>query len=866
MSGFFYDAFRLLVIWLVGQALKMNMDPLAETAVSPLPSSPFAPIRRWWWLPLLFGCLTALIWVWADGRGVWRPITAVDASQTRANTALPIPRGTLRLEQTITPNRDGLAEIELILSGNGSDGGSGDDLVLQLFDAAGDLIAEKRLPTAALTHNQTALLSFPPQPHSAGQTYTLQISGSAGNPMSVWGYDLDVYAGGALRLQSGPLDTQSPATTAQDLRLITRYQLIWRDVWQTLSAALAQAGFLLAAALLFLPLPGALLLLAGPAAWRRWDALAWVGTAVSLGAAGWAILWQWASLVGGRFSGGLLWGLVIGGWALAVFLWRFRVSGFGWRQRPSFIPNPQSPIPNRRFHKEHAALLVLLLVGFVVRLLAVRDLAFLPWVDASRHGLITAVMAHKGTIPDNYAPFLPVEHFPYHFGFHTLSASLSLMTGTPLASLLLYLSQLLNALVPLAIYAAGWLITRRRRAGLAAAFLVALPFFFPAYYLSWGRMTQLTAVLLMPVLLGLTWQLARGGREWRRVWWLVGVLAAGMFLVHFRVFLFYLPLAFLVWLISWGRNGRWLAAAAALGVFLAGPHMLNLLRVTEPVATVQRNIENYNTFPVDYLNVAWERPFLYVAGGVFVLLLVPALRRRRWTTAPLALVGWVAVLFILLSGERLGLPETSLVNMNSMYITIFIPLSLFLGIATDQGWRWLRRRHWILQAMGWFVTGAGVTAVFIFGIHQQIVVLNSQTVLAYPADTAGLAWLDENVPPDAKIAASSWLWLGATWAGNDGGAWILPLTGRETTIPPIDHIYNRDYFQEIQEFNRAATDTPDWSDPAAADWLLAQGVTHIYVGARGGFFDPATLARNPQIRLLYGYDGVFVFAVLDQPT
>jgi hypothetical protein len=475
--------------------------------------------------------------------------------------------------------------------------------------------------------------------------------------------------------------------------------------------------------------------------------------------------------------------------------------------------------------------------------------------------LITAVMVEKGTIPDNYDPLLPVDHFPYHFGFHTLSASLALMTGAPLASLLLYLGQLLNALVPLAIYTAGWLFTRRRRAGLVAAFLTALPFFFPAYYLSWGRMTQLTAVLLMPVLLGLTWQLVRGGRGWRRVWWLVGLLAAGMFLVHFRVFLFYLPYALIVWLISWGRHGRWLAAATALAVVLVGPHMLNLLRVTEPAETVQRSIENYNTFPVAYLNVAWERPFLYLAGGAFVLLLIPALRRHRWTTAPLALVGWVAVLFILLSGERLGLPETSLININSMYISVFIPLSLFLGITADQFWRWLQRRRWILQAVGWFMTGVGVTAVFIFGVHQQIVVLNNQTVLAHPADAVGLAWLDENLPPNAKIAANSWLWLGATWAGSDGGAWILPLTGLETTMPPIDYIYNRDYFLEIREFNQTATDMPDWADPAAADWLREQGVTHVYVGVRGGFFDPATLARNPNMRLLYSHDGVFVFAV-----
>jgi len=261
------------------------------------------------------------------------------------------------------------------------------------------------------------------------------------------------------------------------------------------------------------------------------------------------------------------------------------------------------------------------------------------------------------------------------------------------------------------------------------------------------------------------------------------------------------------------------------------------------------------------LNVGWERPFLYMAGFAFVLLLIPALRRRRWATAPLALAGWVAVLFILLAGKRLGLPETSLVNINSMYITIFIPLGLFLGIAADRFWRWLRQWHWIGQSVGWFVTGAGITAVFIFGLHQQITVLNSQTELAYPADAAGLAWLDENVPPDAKIAANSWKWLNETWAGSDGGAWILPVTGRETTMPPVDHIYNPDYFQEIREFNQAATDTADWADPSAAEWLQAQGVTHVYVGARGGFFDPSTLARNPNMRLVYGHDGVFVFAV-----
>jgi hypothetical protein len=437
------------------------------------------------------------------------------------------------------------------------------------------------------------------------------------------------------------------------------------------------------------------------------------------------------------------------------------------------------------------------------------------------------------------------------------------MTGWALPEMLLIFGQLLNALVVLTVYSGGWLLTRRRLVGLLAAFLVALPFFFPAYYLSWGRMTQLTAVLLMPVLLGVTWRLLRGAKRWKQAWRLVGVLSAGLFLVHFRVFLFFLPFALLVWLMSRGRHGRWLAAAAGLGALLVAPQAINLLRVTEPAKSVSYTISGYNTFPVGYLNSAWERPFLWLAGGLFLLLLIPAFRLRVWTAVPLALAGWVALVFLLLAADRWGLPSTSLVNVNSFYIITFIPLAIFLAVIADWVWRWLRRRHWLGQVAGAFAAGGMVTAVFIFGLFQQITVLNTNTVLAWPADEAGLAWVDAKLPPDAVIAASAWQWLGNTWAGQDGGAWLTPLTGRANTTPPIDHIYNRELFTANRAFNEAATAVEDWSAPETAVWLREQGVTHIYVGARGGFFKPDQLNRNPKTTLLYAEDGVFVFEIED---
>jgi hypothetical protein len=65
----------------------------------------------------------------------------------------------------------------------------------------------------------------------------------------------------------------------------------------------------------------------------------------------------------------------------------------------------------------------------------------------------------------------------------------------------------------------------------------------------------------------------------------------------------------------------------------------------------------------------------------------------------------------------------------------------------------------------------------------------------------------------------------------------------------------------VGEFNEWAGKWGNWADPLVAEQLRAEGVTHLFIGARGGFMEPAELAKNPEMRLLYGKDGVFVFAL-----
>jgi hypothetical protein len=84
---------------------------------------------------------------------------------------------------------------------------------------------------------------------------------------------------------------------------------------------------------------------------------------------------------------------------------------------------------------------------------------------------------------------------------------------------------------------------------------------------------------------------------------------------------------------------------------------------------------------------------------------------------------------------------------------------------------------------------------------------------------------------------------------------------RQATTPPADYIYNASLFQQVGQFNERLQAWTDWTDPAAATWLRDRGVGYIYVGPKGGQFEPSALAQNPSLNELYSRDGVFIFEV-----
>ena len=176
-------------------------------------------------------------------------------------------------------------------------------------------------------------------------------------------------------------------------------------------------------------------------------------------------------------------------------------------------------------------------------------------------------------------------------------------------------------------------------------------------------------------------------------------------------------------------------------------------------------------------------------------------------------------------------------------------------------WGWFEQQHWLTQVVVYVGLGGLIMYTLQFSVPHQINILNQTTVLAESADLPALEWLDQNLPPDAHIASSSWRWLNQTWSAQDGSAWLVPLYNRSSTIPPADYGYNPALTAIIQPFNEQAKAIPDWSTPDAAQFLRDSGVTHVYIGARGGFLKPEQVAANPAMELLFAENGVFIFAL-----
>jgi len=144
-------------------------------------------------------------------------------------------------------------------------------------------------------------------------------------------------------------------------------------------------------------------------------------------------------------------------------------------------------------------------------------------------------------------------------------------------------------------------------------------------------------------------------------------------------------------------------------------------------------------------------------------------------------------------------------------------------------------------------------------------IVNPGTVLATRDDVAAMDWIRRHLPPDARFLINVRHWQGSTYVGTDGGYWIPLLTGRDTILPPAIYIYgSAEYVEGINNLAEAVVAIESFDEGSTRQLLDDSGVTHVYIGARGGSITPQMLgnpqvARSPYYRPIYSNGAVWIF-------
>jgi hypothetical protein len=243
------------------------------------------------------------------------------------------------------------------------------------------------------------------------------------------------------------------------------------------------------------------------------------------------------------------------------------------------------------------ALLAVFVLTVWTRFVQVEDLVLPAWVDSVHHALITRVAAEKGMAPYSLRPYLPVDSMPYHWGYHVFTATVLRLTELELPQVLLWEGQILNALHVLTCAALATYFWRHPGAGIAAGISVGLISIMPAYYVSWGRYTHLTGLLILPSLV-IAWHMLLHTPS--RTWLLyAALLCAGLSLVHFRVLVLAACMLAVVSLV-WAMDKPWSTIVSRLGyaaaftllvVVLAAPWLWVLLqKILLPAVDAPRSL------------------------------------------------------------------------------------------------------------------------------------------------------------------------------------------------------------------------------------------------------------------------------------
>lgn len=522
------------------------------------------------------------------------------------------------------------------------------------------------------------------------------------------------------------------------------------------------------------------------------------------------------------------------------------------RPRVSKPPTQESGI-NKTIGTLSGLVLLALLVAY--RQYQSRGLVLPAWVESVDQVFLVTKMVSAGGVPQLMFPELPGVFAPY-LVFPYTTAIFTTLTGWQPAAAVLFMGQILTALIALSIFRLGMaLFGDWKRASIAAVFCgfaLTLPGFFPF----WGRYQFITGMVLLPLVMAEIIQGGEKGGKGRLV--LIILLVAGLFLsdqtsILFLIlflFSFYSERLYLAYSTRKKHQVGWKPLAGFLLGLLVASDWVMRMKETRVVLSpaIFSNMESG-------LGLVFASPrdmalgLLALGGFVWVIL------EKRRTSGFLV---WTAVIFYLSVVQ--GLPPGW--SAEDIASGLFIPVALLSSHLLTGIMEKLKSvsRPWLAWS---FFFLAAISLVF-WGVRETWELKDANTQLATEADLEAMDWIKGNTPGTARFFINTEEWLPGSYRGVDGGYWILPLTGRSQLLPPLSYLNTADvYYRRVSLWADVASGIRTCSP---VFWKLADSAKfqYLYLTEGRGSLQPGELENCDRLLKVYEKKGVVLFEIIPE--
>jgi hypothetical protein len=387
----------------------------------------------------------------------------------------------------------------------------------------------------------------------------------------------------------------------------------------------------------------------------------------------------------------------------------------------------------------------------------------------------------------------------------------------------------------------------------------------PGFYLAWGRYTLLTGMVLLPLAMSEALRMVQGQQR-RQAALALALLTAGTLLSHyFAAFLLALFLIILavLWLVRSLKSKQfhwkelaWLAGPALGGLVLVSRWYWRIFRYSQGVFQTGVTLTAETSGNSNQWHYFWTLvgPYSgYVVLALAVIGVIISLFHPK--SRGLALWGVIVGLMALPLGLHVA-PFRS----DHFALVLFLPACCLAALCLD--WASAQRRQPWQPAM----LAAGITALvafmLIFGAQANWNALNPDTQLADQADVAALEWIDLHTPEDARFLINTTPWGYGLYRGMDGGAWIMPYTGRWSLVPTIFYTFGGDraFTAQMTAWGERAVSLQTCSEDF---WSLVQEakLQYLYLHAGKGSLQAAALQGCAGLKQLYSAGGVSIWLI-----